>query len=293
MPPRVSIGLPVHNGAEHLASAIDSLLAQTYTDFELLVSDNASSDGTPEILAALAGDQRVQVTRHADLQPSSANFNDVLNRAQGTYFMWAADDDLWDPHYLENLVALLDDHPDAVLAFSAFANVSPGDPTTTVRGFDPWPEFGSAARGQRMRAYLDSNEADGKANLVYGLMRRDVLTAQGGMVSWPLLRWGSDMVTIFRLLAEGGVAWHPAVMFRKRLALRETAEQPAPDGAPVPLRHLPAWSGYLLAHLGVVASSRSLNNGERLRLTIAILAKLGRGYRGAFRRLIRRVGRLR
>lgn len=116
---KVSIGMPVHNGQHHIRAAIDSIIAQTHRDFELIVCDNASSDDTAAICRHYAAvDPRIQYHRQDQNIGAAANFNRTFSLARGTYFKWAAHDDMLEPTYLERCVALLDQQPDAVLCQS-------------------------------------------------------------------------------------------------------------------------------------------------------------------------------
>ncbi len=122
--PRVSIGLPVYNGEAFLAEALDSLLAQTFTDFELIVSDNASTDATAEICRARAArDARVRYLRNETNVGAMRNFNSVFELARGAYFKWAAHDDVHEPTYLERCVEVLDRSPDVALVYPAARNI--------------------------------------------------------------------------------------------------------------------------------------------------------------------------
>ena len=115
----VSIGMPLYNAERYLTQALDALLAQTYTDFELIISDNASTDSTWEICNTYAArDSRIKLYRNEENKGATYNFTRVLNLAQGAYFMWASYDDLWDTRFLEECVEALEKHPTAILAFS-------------------------------------------------------------------------------------------------------------------------------------------------------------------------------
>ncbi len=117
--PRVSIGLPVFNGEKYLAETLDSLLAQTYSDFELIISDNASTDGTQEICQAYAAeDGRIRYVRNETNLGASKNFNRVFELASGEYFKWAAHDDLCAPEYLERCIEVLDRDASVILCHS-------------------------------------------------------------------------------------------------------------------------------------------------------------------------------
>jgi glycosyltransferase involved in cell wall biosynthesis len=117
--PTVSIGLPVYNGAATVGRAIVTLLAQTFADFELVISDNGSTDGTEEICRDFArGDPRSRYVRHAKNRGPAANFSFVLAEARARYFMWAAADDWWHPDFLAANLALLEADPHVVCSVS-------------------------------------------------------------------------------------------------------------------------------------------------------------------------------
>jgi glycosyltransferase involved in cell wall biosynthesis len=118
--PSVVIGLPVYNGEQFLEQAIDSILQQTYVDFQLLVSDNASTDRTAEILADYAArDARVTVVTAEQNMGAGWNFTRVLELAGSpTFFKWQAHDDVLEPTFLERCVERLTANPEASLAFS-------------------------------------------------------------------------------------------------------------------------------------------------------------------------------
>ena len=117
--PLVSIGLPTYNGARYIRELLESLVAQDYPNLEILVSDNASTDGTEGIVREVAArDSRVTFERLSANLGAAANFHRVLTAARGTYFMWASDHDLWDPRYVASAVEALEADPGAVLAYA-------------------------------------------------------------------------------------------------------------------------------------------------------------------------------
>lgn len=106
--PQVSIGMPVYNGEPFIRKALDSLLAQSFTDFELIISDNASNDGTEAICRAYAAkDERIRYVRQAENLGAMPNFQFALREALGTFFMWAAADDRWSANYVADCVRTL------------------------------------------------------------------------------------------------------------------------------------------------------------------------------------------
>jgi glycosyltransferase involved in cell wall biosynthesis len=115
MVPAVSIGVPVYNGAAALHVMLESLLQQTFMDFEIIVSDNASTDETADICAKfMAREPRIRYIRQATNIGPERNFKFVLEQARGHYFMWSAVDDVRSPEFLEENVNFLKTHPDYV-----------------------------------------------------------------------------------------------------------------------------------------------------------------------------------
>lgn len=103
--PQVSIGMPVYNGAKFICEALDSLLTQTFTDFELIISDNASTDDTEAICRAYESkDNRIRYVRQESNKGSSANFKFVFEKSIAKYFMWAAADDVWSNNWISELI---------------------------------------------------------------------------------------------------------------------------------------------------------------------------------------------
>ncbi|MBK9387794.1 MAG: glycosyltransferase [Planctomycetes bacterium] len=115
---RVGIGLPVFNGERYLAAAIESILAQDFRDFDLVICDNASTDGTEAIARGFAQrDERVRYLRNAENLGAARNYNLAVQACGGEFFKWAAHDDLLEPSFLRRCVERLDAEPGAVLAY--------------------------------------------------------------------------------------------------------------------------------------------------------------------------------
>jgi glycosyltransferase involved in cell wall biosynthesis len=135
--PRLSVGLAVYNGEEFLAQSIESLLSQRYEDFELIISDNASTDGTAAICHAFErSDPRVRYFHQPQNIGATPNHNFVVRQAAGELFKWASDDDLYASDLVSRCVAALDEHPEAVLANSWTAMI---DGTGMVTEAVPYP----------------------------------------------------------------------------------------------------------------------------------------------------------
>ena len=116
--PRVSIGVPVYNGERFIRQSVESLLAQTYGDFELVITDNASTDGTEEVCRELVKkDKRVRYVRNEKNLGGPGNFRRVFALCSGEFHKWSTADDYWDPTVIEKCVAVLDREPDVVLCY--------------------------------------------------------------------------------------------------------------------------------------------------------------------------------
>jgi len=117
--PKVSVGMPVFNGEPTLRRAIESILAQSYINLELVISDNSSIDSTDKICKEYALiDKRIIYIRQPKNIGAEANFKNTLSRARGLYFMWAACDDSWHPSFIERNIANLEANPNAISSIS-------------------------------------------------------------------------------------------------------------------------------------------------------------------------------
>ena len=210
----VSVGMPVYNGARYLAKAIEGLREQTANAVEILVSDDASRDESPQLLARWAAeDPRVTVTRHERNLGTIANFEWLVEHAKGEYFMWAAQDDSWTPDYIEKLYETLRHNPQADLA--AGANILLTEDWVETRRIE-FP-LHSAPGGLLHRQHLLRHARNG---WFYGLYRREVLRD-----ALPLVRefghaWGHDFVTLLPFLLTGRVCANNDVIYYQRITTR-------------------------------------------------------------------------
>lgn len=209
MTPKVSIGLPVRNGEAHVAEALASLLGQTCGDFELIISDNASTDSTPGICArAAASDRRVRYQRLEQNCGAVGNFNRLAREARGKYFMWAAHDDLWDVEFLARCVAELDANPQLALCHTA---VQPISDATGLPCGNPQRGMSCEAASPRLRwrHALEHWEIHGA---IYGVMRFDAL-ARTHLIP---ARLSGDLIFMAELSLFGGIRQLPEVLQSKR-----------------------------------------------------------------------------
>jgi glycosyltransferase involved in cell wall biosynthesis len=171
--PRVSIGLPVYNGEKLLSLALDSLLAQTFEDFELLISDNASTDGTEAICREYARrDPRVRYHRSPVNRGLAWNHNRLVHMARGEFFKWVGHDDTYHPDMLRRCVEVLDRDRDVVLC-SVWEVEVDADGNVT-RELARWPQATASTRPhERFQAILRGSAGGGHD--VYGVIRTEVL----------------------------------------------------------------------------------------------------------------------
>jgi glycosyltransferase involved in cell wall biosynthesis len=182
--PKLSIGIPVFNGQEFLPELLDSLLAQTFRDFEILICDNASSDRTQQICCEYQRcDARIHYVRNQRNLGAIANFNRVFELSTAPLFKWAAHDDLHHEAYLETCVRLLEENPDVVLAHTGTAFV---DERSEVLPFDH--ETGSFVDPKTGRRYWADVPSIGDSPVAISRF-------------WQVLtraRWGTHMFGVVR-----------------------------------------------------------------------------------------------
>lgn len=211
-PPRLCIGLPVYNGERFLEEALDSILSQTFVDFELIVSDNASTDSTPAIVSRyVERDPRVRYVRHDRNVGASANFDSVWRRCRSEYFKWTAADDTCAPRFVEACVEVLDADPDVGLAYPSAAFIGPDSMIT--HGFsdrvttpDVWASDCVRRTGQIVDVLLQDGSA---ANvMIFGVIRSEVLARVRPIGNY----FGADMPLVAELAIASGVVEVPETM---------------------------------------------------------------------------------
>ncbi|MEW5879405.1 MAG: glycosyltransferase family 2 protein [Pseudomonadota bacterium] len=192
---RVSIGMPVYNAAPYLRTALDGVLEQTFSDFELIIADNASTDESAAICADYAArDARIRFYRNPVNIGANGNFTYTLTLARCPYFMWTSSNDYIAPSYIEKAVAVLDSRPDVVLC-CARARYFAGDPTQFREVDDPMTIDAESAieRFKTLLARIKIN------NAMHGLIRTDVLRATMPLRSY----YSSDNVMVAQLALAG------------------------------------------------------------------------------------------
>lgn len=206
--PLVSIGMPVFNGERFLRKTLDSLLAQDYENFELNISDNASTDQTEDICREyVAKDNRVRYDRNETNYGVPFNFNKVLELASGKYFMWAGDHDLWHPSFISRCVLLFEQYPDAVLVYPQAILID-----LQGRAIETIEEHIDTRGLSALQAYKQLIWTLTICNIAYGLFRRSVLMTTGKFRH--IL--GSDHLLLAELVLKGDFAHIQEPLFYMR-----------------------------------------------------------------------------
>lgn len=206
--PLVSIGLPVRNGATYLEGAIESLLAQTYPAIELIICDNASTDSTPEICERFAAsDPRVRYHRNETDVGGATNHNLTFTMARGSYFRWAAHDDLAEPELIERCVKVLEHDPGVVLCHTDLVHI---DADGNVIGQVSRNHCSSPRPSVRFATMANARDF---CEETYGVIRSADFAATRLQQDYT----GSDRTLMSELALRGRFANVEETLFRKRL----------------------------------------------------------------------------
>lgn len=215
----ISIGMPVYNGEKYIREALDSLLDQSFSDFELIISDNASSDSTQAIcLKYVDRDLRVRYIRQSSNIGAAANFKFVLNQCIGTYFMWAAYDDKWSREWLEKAHDAIRESG-VSMAFGQIVHVDSAGEVMKhpANGVSFGYAYGANSLLRRIRFYL-AYEGMGKANCIYSLYDRRLLGPLNDM--WSEIISGDrlyDYTMVYECLKYGNLKQVEKVTLSKRV----------------------------------------------------------------------------
>jgi glycosyltransferase involved in cell wall biosynthesis len=257
---RVSVGLPVYNGERYLHEALDSVLAQTHTDLEIVISDNGSDDKTQEICEKYAAtDSRIRYVRQPANRGAAFNHNFVMKAATAPYFRMYSYDDRLDPQCIELCAAALDADSGRAVAWSQTIVIDDdGNETSAYRNDIEWDPRSAASR---LRSLLGRPVEESLLHMcypIYGVTRRDALMDTHLLGSNP----HADTVLLVELALRGSWVQVPKPLFYNRRhadssAWNKSAEQIAvwfdpswsADAFPMPQARL--LQGYLRAVLTV------------------------------------------
>lgn len=212
--PAVSVGMPVYNSSEWIERAVASILGQSHRDLELIISDNASTDGTLAICERLAhSDPRIRLLRNPRNLGANRNYLAVLHAARGTYFKWASSNDICAPAFIEKCVAALARDPQAVLACPRSWLFE--DSIESARPYDSDIEVTSSDPAVRFVTLLNAMALN---NVFNGLIRRSVLEQIATMGS----HMSADVALVAELALKGKF-----VIVEERLFYRHMSAQTA------------------------------------------------------------------
>lgn len=208
--PLVTIGVPVYNGGEELSRALRCLLDQDYRPVEIMICDNASTDGTADVCRQLAqAHAHVHYYRNSENIGAIRNFVKLLQWAGGTYFVWAAHDDVWTHDYISRLVACLEQHPNAVLATPFTRHVHADGTPSRHRNDHPAPGTGHF---DNIRVFL----RDDACTWIYGVFRTHWLRRHATrLVDYPT--WRGDLTWLFETLLRFPVVGTDRAVIYKRV----------------------------------------------------------------------------
>lgn len=217
-PPRVSIGLPTYNRPEPLELVLDCFHRQTFADFELIISDNASPDPAMKELCEryVNLDARFRYIRQSVNQGAERNFWFVYDCARAPLFMWASDDDLWPTDFLERGVGALDANSHASAWFCQIVNINMRG--EVVREYPSFMRFQSSAlKPLDLMRFLWEPEIMGKANLIYSIFRRQALSKVIDIFRCCPSTWGSDMNLVYGYLCRYDLIVDDRLRLQKRV----------------------------------------------------------------------------
>ena len=269
--PVVTIGIPVYNGERYLEEAIRSVLAQTHRDLELLISDNASTDRTPEICRDYAfQDGRVRYFRNPTNLGAAPNYNLVFGHARGRFFKWLAHDDLITPTFVEKATAVLEARPDAVMCNSVVSYIdSKGTPLGL---YDT--QLGKADVASPSRRLAQVTLPSHSCVDFFGMFRRSAL--EGSLLHGSF--HGADRALLAQMSLRGRMIQipEPLVQMREhenrytRSQLRAADRASWHDTSACGRVSFPTWRLYV-EYLKMVRAAQ-LGSGERMRC-YAVLAR--------------------
>lgn len=239
----VTVGMPVRNGAASLERALEVVLSQTHSDLRVVISDNASTDRTPEICAAAAReDSRVRVVRQEQLLTVIQNFEFVYREANTPYFMWASHDDLRTDNYVEALVGALERAPQASFAMSGISLFTSVDELDAAEPLDYVCDTAGLSLTQLVRRRRRCMCFE-----IYGLFRTpDLATCR--FTDYP---FAPDFPIVCHALVAGDLVQTDAARFYYCIGTsQKSAEYRAEENA---YGDLPTWRSSRLAALCVSA----------------------------------------
>lgn len=207
-PPPITVGVPVYNGEKYMRIALDALLKQTFTDFEMIIGDNASTDKTQAICEEYAKrDPRIRYVRNPENIGANANYHYLFSLARGRYFLWNSVDDYIAPAYLERCKAVLDSDPGAVLCCARVSAID--EAGNIIEQLNDPQELAHESPSERFKQKF---RQDSRNNTVYALIRSDAMRKTRVVANYL----GSDNVLMEHLALYGRFREVPEYLFFRR-----------------------------------------------------------------------------
>jgi glycosyltransferase involved in cell wall biosynthesis len=210
--PLLSIGMPVYNGENYIKEALDSMLRQTCKDFELIISDNGSIDGTQKICEEYAHrDKRIKYIRHEHNRGAAWNYNYVVGLASGKYFRWAAHDDNLAPEFLKKCIDVLEKNSSVLLVYTKSRIIDEKRKVTEL--YSDKLNLESSKVHVRYKMFHQGFTGRFLCNSVFGVMPLDVIKKTimiGNFIS-------SDVVLLGELSLRGKIIEIPEYLFYLRV----------------------------------------------------------------------------
>jgi glycosyltransferase involved in cell wall biosynthesis len=210
--PLVSIGLPVYNGEKFVAEAIQCVLDQSYSNWELIISDNCSTDSTMDICRRFAQqDSRIHVYQNARNMGVSYNYNEAFRRSRGPYFKWMAHDDLFAPEFIEKCVVELERDKSLVLVFSKMSYID-ADRHFLRHQASSLSVLGETADARAKQLMVLARQGMDFIWLAYGVIRHEIIEQCGAMG----LHAADDQVLLFKIALRGRMKQMENELFYRR-----------------------------------------------------------------------------
>lgn len=211
---KVFIGMTTYNGSRFIGEAIESLLEQSFPDFTLFISDDASTDNTQEVCEMYAKkDKRITYYRQENNVGMFPNFKFTLDKANGNYFMWASHDDLWGKDFLKVCVANIK-QKEVDVSMTTIANVDSYG--RTLSELTEMTKLSGSPSVKQVSKYVLQPEILGKCNLMYSLFKTSAIKK-----IWSIypqrMEWGSDYHFSLAIISHLSVYVDDQVLFKKRL----------------------------------------------------------------------------
>ncbi len=222
----ITIGMPVFNDVDFIEESLISILDQSFTNFKLIISDDGSTDGSQTICEKYAAiDHRIEYIRQPKNLGISRNMEFLLSQANTPYFMWAADDDLWDKMFVEKLVKLLNNNKEAVSAFCISCSINDNNVKITQ---DKLFNYSSNNTIERLKKFITTPND----NFGYGIFRtHKIKEVKFPVWWWPNKRCAYNNIfpTLCFYLSKGDIVYDESVvLFFKRMKKEELINHKLP-----------------------------------------------------------------